>query len=149
MLVVICLLACITAALAALFGQESELLLFALMACFGGIALTLYSLAVSHINDQLQPHQMVGASGTVMLINGAGSIAGPFLVATSMQSLGPASYFTFMSSLTGVLALYGLYRKTRRAPVPADQKGPFVIAQPQAVAGHMISDIALRGSKSP
>lgn len=145
-LVAICLLAGISAALAALFGHRSELLLFALMACFGGIALTLYSLAVSHINDQLQPHQMVGASGTVMLLNGAGSIAGPFLVATLMQSLGPASYFAFMSSLTGVLAIYGLYRKTRRAPVPADQKGPFVIAQPQAVSGEMISEIARSGS---
>jgi MFS family permease len=145
-LVTICLLACASAALSAVFGHRSEPLLFALMACFGGIALTLYSLSVSHINDQLQSHQMVGASGTVMLLNGAGSISGPFLVATLMQSFGPASYFTYLAALTGVLATYGLYRKARRAPVPAEHKGPFVIAQPQAVSGEMISEIALSGT---
>ncbi len=145
-LVTICMLGCISASLAALFGHRSELLLFVLMACFGGIALTLYSLSVSHINDQLQPLQMVGASATVMLLNGAGSIAGPFLVAAFMQWFGPASYFTFMAAMTGMLAIYGLYRKTRRAPVPADQKGPFVVAQPQIGSGQMVSEIALGGA---
>ena len=145
-LVTICALGCISAALAALFGHRSELLLFVLMACFGGIALTLYSLSVSHINDQLQPLQMVGASATVMLFNGTGSIAGPFLVAAIMQWFGPASYFAFLASVTGMLSIYGLYRKTRRAPVPADQKGPFVVVQPQISSGKMVSEIALGGA---
>lgn len=144
-LVLICAFGCLAAGLAAFVGHGSVLLLFALSACFGGVALTLYSLALSHINDQLQPHQMVGASATVVLLSGAGSIAGPVLAAALMQWFGASSYFGFMAALVGLLAVYGLYRKSRRAPVPADQKGTFVSAQPQAVTGQMIAEIALGG----
>lgn len=145
-LVLICLFGSVAAGLAAVFGQRSSWLLFALSACFGGVALTLYSLALSHINDQLQPHQMVGASATVVLLSGAGSFAGPIAAAALMQSFGDALYFGFMAALLVVLAVYGLYRKSRRAPVSPAQKGPFVSAQPQATGGQMIVDIALGGS---
>jgi MFS family permease len=141
-LIVICIVGAAAAVLAALFGRESNAMLYLLTAAFGGIALTLYSLALSHINDQLSPAQMVGASGTVVLMNGAGAIVGPALVALFMQWLGAASYFVFLACMTFLLAAYGIYRKTRRAPVPSEQKNPFVNAQPQAVSGQVLADIA-------
>ena len=148
-LATICLVGCVTAILASLFGHESKPVLFLLAACFGGIALTLYSLALSHINDQLQPSQMVGASGTVVLLNGAGATLGPLLVAVLMQSFGASAYFAYLAALVGALGLYGMYRKSRRAPVPSEQKGPFVSAQPQAVSGQMVAEIALHSAPAP
>lgn len=145
-LVSICIAGCVAALLAGAFGTWSRLLLYGLAACFGGIALTLYSLALAHINDQLEPAQMVGASGAVVLLNGAGATLGPTLVALLMDRLGASAYFLFLALQTGGLALYGIYRKRRHAPVPSEQKGSFVSAQPQAVSGQMLADIALQAA---
>ena len=145
-LVIICVAGCVAALLAGALGTWSRLLLYGLAACFGGIALTLYSLALAHINDQLEPAQMVGASGAVVLLNGAGATLGPTLVALLMDRLGPSAYFLFLALQIGGLALYGIYRKRRHAPVPSDQKGSFVTAQPQAVSGQMLADIVLQAA---
>jgi hypothetical protein len=40
--------------------------------------------------------------------------------------------------LTGGLTIYDLWRKTRRSPVPAAQKGPFITAQPQGMSGQIL-----------
>jgi len=121
-------------------------LLFGLAAGFGGIALTLYSLALAQINDQLDPAQMVGASGAVVLLNGAGATLGPLLVALLMDRLGAPAYFLFLAMQLGGLALYGLHRQRRHAPVPSGKKGSFVGAQPQAAAGQMLAEIVLEAS---
>lgn len=141
-LIVVCLLAAGVAAAAAMFGTVSRPLLFVLAAGFGGIALTLYSLSLSHVNDHLQPDQMVCASAVVILVNGAGAIAGPLVVSVLMSRFGPAAYFWSLATLVAGLALYAIWRKGRRAPVAPEQKVRFVTTQPQAAAGQMIGVIA-------
>ncbi len=43
------------------------------------------------------------------------------------------SYFGALATLTGALAIYDLWRKMRRKPVPPSQRGPFIgTQQPQA-----------------
>lgn len=145
-LVAVCMTGSTAALLAGAVGADSRLLLFILAACFGGMALTLYSLAVAHIHDQLEPDQMVGASGAVVLLNGVGASLGPTLVAWSMHVFGAPAYFYILALMIGALALYGFYRLRHHAPVPDAQKTPFVGAQPQAVAGRMLADIALEAS---
>lgn len=140
-LIVVCLLAAGLAAAAAAFGVMSRTLLFVLAASFGGIALTLYSLSLSHINDHLRPEQMVSASGVVILMNGVGAIAGPLLVAALMERFGPAAYFWSLAALVGSLALYAIWRKGRRPAVAAEHKVKFVTTQPQAASGQMIGAI--------
>jgi len=44
-----------------------------------------------------------------------------------------SAYFGALATLTGALAIYDLWRKTRRKPVPPSQRGPFIgTQQPQA-----------------
>jgi MFS family permease len=148
-LIATCLVACAAALLASVFGRESRALLFVLAACFGGISLTLYSLALSHINDQLQPAQMVGASSSIVLLNGAGSALGPLVVAALMQVYGPSFYFGWLALVVGGLAAYGLYRKRVLPPVPPERKGPFVSAQPQSASGQMVAEIVLHAGPAP
>ena len=142
MLMIVCTLAALFATAAAVVGTMSKVLLFLLAASFGGIALTLYSLSLSHINDHLDPKQMVSASASVILLNGAGSVAGPVLFSLLIVAFGPAAYFGGMAALTGTLGLYALWRKGQAAPVPAGLKVPFVGAQPQAVSGQLVAEAA-------
>jgi hypothetical protein len=46
-----------------------------------------------------------------------------------MALFGPRAYFATLASLAGALALYDLWRKSRRKPVPSSQKEPFIDAR--------------------
>jgi hypothetical protein len=49
-----------------------------------------------------------------------------------MAAFGPVAYFATLASLTGALAVFDLWRKSRRRPVPPSQKEPFIGVQPRA-----------------
>jgi MFS family permease len=127
----VCALATLAALGATLLGTSSHLLLLVLAALFSGFALTLYSLAVSHVNDKLEPAQMVAASGALLLLNGAAAAIGPTLAGSLIARFGPQAYFATLASLTGGLTLYDLWRKYRKQAVPLAQKGPFIGTQPE------------------
>ena len=116
-------------------GPMPRAIFLTLAALFGGFVLTLYSLAVSHVNDKLEPAQMVAASSVLLLSNGTAAAAGPVLAGSLIHAFGPPAYFATLATLTGGLTLYDLWRKSRRRPVPSAQKGPFINAQPQIVGG--------------
>lgn len=141
-LITVCVLATCIAIGAAMYGVTSKPILFVFSAAFGGIALTLYSLSLSHINDHLAADQIVSASGSVILLNGLGSIVGPMSVALLMNHFGPPAYFFTLATVVGGLAAYGLWRKSQRPPVPVAMKMPFANAQPQALTGRMLAEIA-------
>src|SRR5712671_5651657 len=106
----------------------------ALSAVFSGLTLTIYSLGISHVNDRLEPAQMVAASSALLLLNGAGAIFGPVLATGLMAAWGPSAYFAALATLSGALTLFSLWRKSRRASVPQAQRGRFISAQPQPCA---------------
>ena len=141
-LIFVCIAAAVLAACAAVLGSMSKPVVFLIAAGFGGLVLTIYALSLSHINDHLEPQQIVSASASVILLNGVGATAGPLLVALLMDRLGPAAYFGALSIMLSCLCAYALWRKGRRAPVPATQKIPFVNVQPQNVTGQMMADAA-------
>jgi MFS family permease len=135
-----CTIATLVAASIAAFGTTMPHGVFLLLAAlFSGSALTLYSLAVSHVNDKLEPAQMVAASSALLRLNGAAAAIGPVLAGSLISGFGPSAYFAMLATLTGTLTIYDLWRKTRRKPVPAEQKGPFISAQPQAMAGQIVT----------
>ena len=98
------------------------LLVVALM--IGGLANPLYSLLLAHTNDFLQVDDMAGASGSLLFMNGIGAVAGPLVLGWLMGVFGPPGFFLFIGALCALMALYGLWRMTRRAaPDVADQGG--------------------------
>jgi MFS family permease len=127
----ICTCAMIVAGSIVAFPQMPHALFLTLAALFSGFALTLYSLSVSHVNDKLEPAQMVAASSSLLLLNGSAAVAGPVLAGSLIAAFGPPAYFATLAALTGTLAIYDLWRKSRRRPVPPSQKGPFIGAQPR------------------
>jgi hypothetical protein len=97
-----------------------------------------YSLAVSHVNDKLEPAQMVAASSALLRLNGAAAAIGPVLMGSLIAAFGPPAYFATLALLTGALTVYDLWRKSRRGPVPPGKKGPFISAQPQGMTGQIV-----------
>ena len=122
----VCLLATLVAATIELLSPLPRALFLLLAALFSGAALTLYSLSVSHVNDKLDPSQMVAASSALLLINGTAAAFGPLVTGAIMGAYGARAYFAILGTLTGALTLFDLWRKLRRGPVPKSQKGPFI-----------------------
>jgi MFS family permease len=128
----ICTLAAIVAGCIVAFREMPHAVFLTLTGLFSGFALTLYSLSVSHVNDKLEPAQMVASSSTLLLLNGSAAAIGPVLAGSLITAFGPRAYFATLATLTGALAIFDLWRKSRRRPVPPSQKGPFIGAQPRA-----------------
>ena len=100
---------------------------------FAGTSMPLYSLCVAHTNDFLKPEQMVAASGTLILLYGIGAIGGPFTNGVLMEWLGPRAYWGYLAVGFLFLALFALYRMTRR-PSPRPEAQTKVVAVPENAA---------------
>ena len=101
-------------------GIDSYTMLIASTALLGGMSMPLYSLCGAHTNDHLTPRQIVAASATLVLIGGYGLTMGPLLAASAMQLAGPSGIFWLLAVVHGCIGAYGLYRMSRREPVPLD-----------------------------
>ncbi len=134
----VCTFATLVAGAIVVFDNLPRPVFMILAALFSGFVLTLYSLAVSHVNDKLEPSQMVAASSALLLLNGSAAAIGPIMAGSLMAAFGPIAYFATLAVLTATLTVYDLWRKTRGRPVPKDRKGPFITVQPQGMAGPMI-----------
>jgi MFS family permease len=124
-----CTLATLVAVSVVTFAPLPRALFLLLAALFSGAALTLYSLSVSHVNDKLEPAQMIAASSALLRINGTAAALGPVLAGSLIGAFGPRAYFATLATLTGALTVYDLWRKAQRGPVPREQKGPFIHTQ--------------------
>jgi MFS family permease len=126
--------ACLLAALGAIgawwLADISRTGFFLMVAVYGGMSLTLYSLSLAHVNDQVPAQERVGASSTLILLNGAGAFVAPIVVAAIMEVAGGDTFLPLLAAMHLLLAGYALYRMTRRAPMPEEQKMPFVGTPP-------------------
>lgn len=117
--------ACIAAAIAALAAsgeRDSSARLYLLVFLFGGFCLSLYSVVVALTNDHLRPHEIVPASGTIILIGGISSIIGPLSVTVSLWFFGTQSFFQMLAAGLLLLALISIYRVLTIPALPAQYK---------------------------
>jgi len=140
----VCTLATVLAGSIAVFSAMPRALFLTLSALFSGFVLTLYSLAISHVNDKIEPAQTVAASSALLRLNGAAAAIGPVLAGSLMAAFGPPAYFATLATLTGALTVYDLWRKSRRRPVPSARKGPFINVHPEGMTGQIAADLDQR-----
>jgi MFS family permease len=126
----VCLLAAVGAIGAWWLADISRLGFFALVAVYGGMSLTLYSLSSAHVNDHVPAEEKLGASSTLILVNGAGAFIAPIVVAAFMQLVGNDTFLPLVALMHVLLAVYAMFRMGRRAAVPGEQKSPFVGTPP-------------------
>lgn len=84
-------------------------------ALVGGSSNPLYALLIAYANDYLEKEDMAAASGGLLFINGVGAVMGPMIVGWMMESFGFETYWLFLAAMSFGIALYALYRMTRRS----------------------------------
>ena len=131
LITIMCMVAAVTMLVASFLAASFAVLLVAAFA-LGGLSNPLYSLLIAYTADYLQPEDLAAASGGLMFINGAGAVAGPFIVGWMMTGLGPDFFFVFMFANFTLIAGYGLWRMTRRAAPTVEETTSYAPVAPQA-----------------
>jgi MFS family permease len=85
------------------------------MFAYGALTFPLYTVAVSHVNDRVEPEQRVAASGAMILLFGAGSILGPVVTSVAMDTAGPAGFFLVLAVVS---LAFGAFTLGRLAATP-------------------------------
>ncbi len=97
--------------------------IYALMFVFGGTCFPIYSLCLAHANDHSRLELIEVGSG-ILLMNGAGAVAGPIVIAPLMGLNEFALFYVFGTAY----ALLGLWiaNRIRTHAVEVDESQPFV-----------------------
>ena len=129
-------------------GIVSTIYLFGIT---GAVAIPLYSLGIAHTNDRLQPEQMVGASGTMVLISGLGAILGPLSVGYLLDWMGTDGYFVHLAVMQGLIAVAVMFYMSKRKAVKEEDQVPWQPVQPRAttVGVEMAQEEAVYASEHP
>jgi MFS family permease len=109
-------------------SQMGFLIVFGLM---GGISLSIYPLAVAQTHDQLQPEQMVGASSTIALIYGFGSILAPISIGLIMDYIGLHGFFIYLSLAHLLIVLVLFYFILKNSPVADEDLTQYQVVPPR------------------
>lgn len=128
------------------FFTDSYAVTVVLGLLIGGVANPLYSLIIAYTNDFLQPSDMAAASGGLLFINGLGSMAGPVIIGAAMTRFGSGAFFVYVAVLYALIAIYALYRMSKR-PTP-DETSPYAPVLPTAspVALEVAQEVAIERS---
>jgi MFS family permease len=106
----------------------SPLALVAVAALFGAAIYPQYSLCVAHTNDFVGREEFVEASSGLLLTWAIGASIGPILGAFAMDGLGVGGLFLYTAAAHAGFAAFTVYRIGQRAPVPPEQRAPYVAA---------------------
>ncbi|UYF99020.1 MFS transporter [Halomonas sp. GD1P12] len=87
--------------------------LLALYFLWGGLAFSLYPLAVAQLIDQLHPDEIVAGSADMLVMHGAGCALAPLAAGTLMHVVGDQGLPLYIASVFLLLGLYALYRRQR------------------------------------
>lgn len=100
--------------------------LFALIGLWGGVGLSIYAVCIAHATDFARPEQMAPVCSSLILGWAVGSSVGPTAGSFAMEALGPGGVFLYAGAVALSLALFVLYRMTRRRAKRPEEREPFV-----------------------
>ncbi|HUX83440.1 MAG TPA: MFS transporter [Halothiobacillus sp.] len=95
---------------------------------FGGFAFSLYAVSVAQTHDRLGPDQVLEATRSLLLLNGAGAILGPLLSGLFMQWLGAPGFPVFILVTLVLLMALVIHRVRHDAPAPLEERVDFVVS---------------------
>ena len=116
-----------TAVIATRFdGSDHFGALVVVTAIAGGISYPLYSLSNAHLNDYLSGGSVVAAGARMVLLNGAGAVAGPIAAAVAIEVFGADGFFYVLALAYTCTGFFALYRMTRHPGVAPSDQSEFV-----------------------
>lgn len=102
---------CIVSFSAIAFAGTAPQLLYVFMFLFGGTIFPLYSISLAHANDNTDL-PLIGVGSVILMANGAGSVAGPIIIAAVMAYSGEGLFWV-TGVATSVFAGWTLVRVRR------------------------------------
>src|SRR5580658_5851176 len=95
--------------------QRTPFVLIGLMfAVFGGLAESLYAVAVAHANDRADKTDYVALSSTLLFTWALGAAIGPTTGTYAMELISPSAFFGYVIVLTVAFTLFAVWRLHRR-----------------------------------
>lgn len=127
-------------ALAALMVDDGATGAMLAMGLVGAMMFPLYSLSIAYTNDWIRVEQILGASATLIRVNGMGAIVGPLAAAGLMAGFGARFLFWWIAGSLGAIAVYLLFRVLAKDPLPFDQQRAYVTfpARASSAAANLI-----------
>lgn len=119
-----------------LASENSGWLIFAATGFYGGMALTLYPVAVAHTNDRMDPCEIIPASSALLLSYGLGACIGPIAAASLMTRIGPNGLYVFIAVVALIFGITVLIYRQFETPkkeepvpyVPVPRTSPVITA---------------------
>jgi MFS family permease len=105
---------------------------------FGGFSLSQYSLVVASIHDHLRPAEMTPASGTIVLLSGLVSVAGPLTVSAALVWFGLSSFFLMMAGILALMAVISIWRVLTIPALPSEYKTTTIVQTPVSPVGSVL-----------
>jgi len=144
----------------AIFIPKQGLLFYLVIIGLGGAAMPMYSICIAYANDRLEPHQIVGASGSLVMVAGIGAMIGPITIAYLMDVFSVDFFFWGVAGVFAITFVFTLIRIGSSAGIAlADQShlvaGPLgtpiaeylssdSLEYAEAVARHGVEELDLR-----
>jgi len=85
-------------------------LIFWLVFIWGGSALSIYSIALSHAIDHFEGDNLVSICATMLVTWSTASVMGPVLAGLVMESFGPTAMFSFSATCQALAGLFIIAR---------------------------------------
>lgn len=126
--------------LLALAVEDGSTVALLAMLFLGGTLFPMYSLGLAYTNDWLEPPEILGASATLVRVNGIGAIVGPLVTAGLMAAFGDRLFFWSIAGVYGVVIVYLVARIAVKDPLPMERQRRFVAfpARASAVAANLL-----------
>jgi MFS family permease len=105
---------------------KSVLVLYVVGGFYGGLSFTVYSLSVAHTNDFSDPERRIQTAAALLIAYGIGASLGPLMASAAMGQIGPRGLFMYSATVTGLLALFGVYRMRRRAAKTKEERSEII-----------------------
>ncbi len=119
---VISIICCILA----VYINKDSIAFYLVIVILGGAAMPMYSICVAYANDRLEPHQIVGASGSLVMVSGIGLSTGPIIIAFIMDIYGMAFYFWGIAAVFSLILVFTLIRINSRDGIKIEDQSHFI-----------------------
>lgn len=118
------------AAAAALVGSgtnPNETTMLLVVFLYGALSFPLYSLGLSHINDNIPRSGAISASVVYVFVSGVGAVLGAPMAGIAIDRWGTSAFFVFLAAVHTLLGVYAAIRIVSKDGMPVSAQRAFVM----------------------